>query len=83
MGPGFRRGRRRGLVAGAVIGSAVAGNRAAKAADNQAAEAAEPAAATSDVDQQMAQLEQLGKLKDQGILTQEEFDAKKQQILGL
>jgi hypothetical protein len=31
----------------------------------------------------MAQLEKLGQLKDQGILTQEEFDAKKKQILGL
>ncbi len=35
------------------------------------------------VNEQMAQLEQLGKLRDQGILTQEEFDAKKSQILGL
>jgi hypothetical protein len=39
-------------------------------------------AATSGVDDQMAQLEKLGQLKDQGILTQEEFDAKKKQILG-
>jgi hypothetical protein len=31
----------------------------------------------------MAQLEKLAQLKDQGILTQEEFDAKKKQILGL
>ena len=29
------------------------------------------------------QLEKLGQLKDQGILTQEEFDAKKRQLLGL
>jgi hypothetical protein len=29
------------------------------------------------------QLEQLASLKDQGILTQAEFDAKKAQILGL
>jgi hypothetical protein len=40
-------------------------------------------AATNGVDDQMAQLEKLGQLKDQGILTQEEFDAKKKQILGL
>jgi len=29
------------------------------------------------------QLAKLGQLKDQGILTQEEFDAKKKQLLGL
>ncbi len=48
----------------------------------QAAQAstAEPAASQDD---QIAQLEKLGKLKDEGILTQEEFDAKKKQILGL
>ncbi len=32
---------------------------------------------------QISELQQLGQLKDQGILTQEEFDAKKKQILGL
>lgn len=30
-----------------------------------------------------AELEKLGSLKDQGIITQEEFDAKKRQLLGL
>lgn len=30
-----------------------------------------------------AQLQQLAQLKDQGILTQEEFDAKKKQLLGI
>ena len=34
-------------------------------------------------DDQVAELKQLAELKDQGILTQEEFDAKKKQILGL
>ena len=32
---------------------------------------------------QYAELEKLGQLKEQGIITQEEFDAKKRQILGL
>ncbi len=41
----------------------------------QAAPAAEP-----DVYEELAKL---GQLKDQGILTQEEFDAKKKQLLGL
>lgn len=34
-------------------------------------------------DDQMAELQQLGQLHEQGILTDEEFAAKKQQILGL
>ena len=35
------------------------------------------------MDDTTAQLQQLAQLKDQGILTQEEFDAKKKQILGI
>jgi hypothetical protein len=31
----------------------------------------------------MAELEQLNQLKEQGILSEEEYTAKKQQILGL
>lgn len=34
-------------------------------------------------DDMTVQLQQLAQLKDQGILTQAEFDAKKQQILGI
>ncbi len=43
----------------------------------QSYQAAEPA---NDV---TSQLQQLAQLKDQGILTQEEFDAKKKQLLGI
>jgi membrane protease subunit (stomatin/prohibitin family) len=46
----------------------------------QPVQAAAPAPAGDDMVQQ---LEQLASLKDQGILTQAEFDAKKAQILGL
>lgn len=41
---------------------------------------AAPAPAADDM---TVQLQQLAQLKDQGILTQAEFDAKKQQILGI
>lgn len=34
-------------------------------------------------DDTVTELQQLAQLKDQGILTQEEFDAKKKQILGI
>ncbi len=43
---------------------------------------AAPAAAPAEPDY-MAELEQLAQLKAQGILTEEEFQAKKAQILGL
>jgi hypothetical protein len=39
--------------------------------------------APASADDQYAELEKLGQLKAEGILTQEEFDAKKKQILGL
>lgn len=46
-------------------------------------QAPEPVAAAPSQDDMIEQLEKLGHLKDQGILTQEEFDAKKKQLLGL
>ena len=43
----------------------------------------QPAAAPpTDVGDQLAQLKQLGELKDQGVLTEAEFEAQKQRILG-
>ena len=45
--------------------------------------APEAAAPEADVSAQIEQLKQLAALKDQGILTEEEFAAKKAQILGL
>ena len=50
-----------------------------QAADQQAAAApAEPAEPDY-----AAELEQLAQLKDQGIITEEEFEAKKKQVLGI
>jgi hypothetical protein len=54
------------------------------AQDQQAYEqqmAAAPAAAAEP--EYMAELEQLAQLRNQGILTPEEFEAKKKQVLGL
>jgi Short C-terminal domain len=44
---------------------------------------AAPAAPEDDLNSQLEQVKQLAALKDQGILTEEEFTAKKAQILGL
>ena len=50
----------------------------------QAAPAAAPeAAAGSGLDDQLIQIQKLSAMKDQGVLTDEEFAAKKAQILGI
>ena len=54
-------------------------------ADQQAPQQAAPpapAAAAAPPDD-MAQIQQLATMKDQGLLTEEEFEAKKKQILGI
>jgi hypothetical protein len=54
-------------------------------ADQQAPQQAAPpapAAAAAPPDD-MAQIQQLATMKDQGLLTEEEFQAKKKQILGI
>jgi hypothetical protein len=80
---------RTAVVAGTA--SAVAGNVqhrqqqkwSNQEAEQMAAQAPAPQAYTPPQDDMTAQLQQLATLKDQGILTQEEFDAKKKQILGI
>ncbi len=64
--------------------AAAAQDQAAPEAEPAAPEAAAPEAAPeADVNTQIEQVQQLAALKDQGILTEEEFSAKKAQILGL
>jgi putative oligomerization/nucleic acid binding protein len=41
-----------------------------------------PAAAGSSMSEKLAQLRELGELKSQGVLTEAEFEAQKQRILG-
>jgi predicted Zn-dependent peptidase len=52
-------------------------------AEQQAYAAPAAAPAAPDVPDYAAELEQLAKLKAQGIITEEEFEAKKKQILGI
>lgn len=86
--PGLLRGMAR---TAAVVGTAnaVSHNQQQRWANQQAQQqaAAAPAPQAAPVaapqDELVAQLQQLATLKDQGILTQEEFDAKKKQLLGL
>lgn len=84
--PGLLRGMAR---TAAVVGTAnaVSHRQQVRWADQQQAQQqqyyAEQQAAAPAQDDTVAELQQLAQLKDQGILTQEEFDAKKKQILGL
>lgn len=88
--PGLLRGvARTAVIAGTA--TAVSNNVSRRQASRWNAQAEQQAAAAQPVaapagettDQQIAQLQQLAQLKDAGVLTQAEFDAKKQQILGL
>ncbi len=86
--PGLLRGMARtAVVAGTAtaVSNNVSRRQAQRWGAQEQAQAAEAAPAQPEMsqDDQIAQLEKLGKLKDEGILTQEEFDAKKKQILGL
>ena len=76
--PGLLRGMARTAV---VVG--VAGNVQRRQQQRWAAEDQEQAPQVESQDDQFVQLEKLGQLKDKGILTQEEFDIQKKQILGL
>lgn len=52
-------------------------------AREEQSQAQQPVAQAPSEDDQMSQLEKLGQLHDNGVLTDEEFAAKKKQILGL
>lgn len=84
--PGLLRGMARtAVVAGTAtaVSNNVSRRQARKWSEEEAAsQQAAPQAAPAQQDVYV-ELEKLGQLKDQGILTQEEFDAKKKQILGL
>lgn len=87
--PGLLRGMARtAVVAGTA--TAVAGGvqhrqqqKWASQEAQQQAMAPVPQQVPSQDDELVNQLQQLAQLKDQGILTQEEFDAKKKQLLGI
>lgn len=84
--PGLLRGMARtAVIAGTA--TAVSNNVSRRQANRWASEEAQAApaqeAAAPAQDDTYAELEKLGQLKAEGILTEEEFQAKKKQILGL
>jgi hypothetical protein len=52
-------------------------------AEEQQPEAAPPAAPPPEQPAYVAELEQLARLRDQGVISPEEFEAKKRQLLGI
>jgi len=70
-----------GLGAGVALGQVMAQQLNQGLQGRPAAGAAEPAAVVVKPDDVIATLEKLGELKTKGILTQEEFDAKKAELL--
>ena len=70
-----------GLGAGIAMGQVLAQNLQKGLQSPPAQEAAPAAPAAVRPDDVMATLEKLGELKAKGILTQEEFDAKKAELL--
>jgi hypothetical protein len=77
---------RTAVVAGtatAVSGRVARRQQSRYAAEDQHAAAPGPAPAAAADPDYVAELEQLAQLRDQGILSPEEFEAKKKQILGL
>jgi hypothetical protein len=91
--------RRRPLLRAAVVGGAAyhAGKRVQEGRDadyerdarldqleqQQYQQQAPPPAATGPTDENLAQLEKLGQLREQGILTDEEFQQQKRKLLGI
>ena len=83
--PGLLRGMARtAVIAGTAthVSNNVSRRQANRWAQDQPQEAA-PAAPAASEDDVYEQLGKLGQLKEQGVITQEEFDAKKKQLLGL
>jgi hypothetical protein len=74
MGPGGfrRRGRRRGLIIGAAAGATIA-NRSKRNSEHN-----EPEPSNYE-----AELQELASLKAKSLISDEEYDAKRKQILGL
>ena len=76
---GHRSARRRGMVMGVAMASSR--SRKQQAAAPAPAQAAPAPSAPSDTT--VEQIKQLAELRDQGILTEEEFSSKKKKLLGI
>ena len=76
---GHRSARRRGMV----MGAAMASSRSRKQQAAAPAPAQAAPAPSAPADTTVEQIKQLAGLRDQGILTEEEFSSKKKKLLGI
>ncbi|MFL5334765.1 MAG: SHOCT domain-containing protein [Geminicoccaceae bacterium] len=84
QGPGLIRGAARVGVAAGVAGRVQHRQQQKWAAQDQAAyeQQAPPPAASGEADY-TAELEKLAKLRDEGVISADDFEAKKKQLLGI
>ena len=79
-----RRGRRRGLVVGAAVGAGVARHRNKKAQANDTSQMeSEAPVDDGNSDSIRTQLAELQGLRDDNLISDPEYQAKKKQILGI
>ena len=84
MSLAHRSARRRGMIMRAAISSSRANKRASAQASTPAQPApTQPAIESSTANDTVEQIKKLAELRDQGILTEEEFSAKKAKLLGI
>ena len=85
QGPGLLRGAARVGVAAGVAGRVQHRQQERWAAEDQAAapEQQAPAPPAAGGGDYTAELEKLAKLRDEGVITAEDFEAKKKQLLGI
>jgi hypothetical protein len=85
-GPGLIRGAARVGVAAGVAGRVQHHQQEKWAAEDQAAyqqQAPPPAAPAGGGEDYTAELEKLAKLRDEGVISADDFEAKKKQLLGI
>jgi hypothetical protein len=79
-----RRGRRRGLIVGAAVGAGVAKHRNKNAQANDTSQAEDEIPADpGTTDSTRSQLSELQGLLDDNLITEQEYQAKKKQVLGI
>ena len=86
QGPGLLRGAARVGVAAGVAGRVQHRQQEKWAAEDQAASEQQPPAAAapaSGAGDYTAELEKLAKLRDEGVISADDFEAKKKQLLGI
>lgn len=76
---GHRSARRRGML----VGAAIASSKSKKQASTPSSAPVSPSTSSANTNDTVTEIKRFAELRDQGILTEEEFTAKKKKLLGL